>query len=116
MKRVVISVAVGLAALSVLKVNRQWSCCTLKVKLMATDSTRRGSVNKNGQVNLGRTDPERAGSGPRQYVYVMHCLECKQNYGSNGADIWERMCPFHAGGSCGERLEGDESTWRPETG
>ena len=44
-------------------------------------STDDGYVNRNGQINLGRTNPPRAGTDHRQVVYVMHCPYCKENYG-----------------------------------
>ena len=76
-------------------------------------TTVRGYENRNGQVNLGRTDPVRSGSGSNQYVYVLHCPCCGRNYGSNGADIFQRKCPSCQGGKAGEPLVGDEYDWRP---
>ena len=75
-----------------------------------------GRENRNGQINLGPTNPCRRGSDHRQYVYVMHCRTCKRNYGANGSDIWQRKCPFHQEGKSGEPLQGDECDWRPEGG
>ena len=75
--------------------------------------TNPGSVNRNGQVNLGPTKPLRPGSDYGQYVYVMHCPECTCNYGANGSDIWQRRCPCHQGGESGEPLRGNERDWRP---
>ena len=54
-----------------------------------------GSVNRNGQINLSPTNPLRCGSDHGQFVYVLHCPACEQNYGANGSDIWQRKCPCH---------------------
>lgn len=81
---------------------------------MANEGTTvRGYKNSNGQINLGRTVPERRGSDHRQYVYVMHCPNCVRNYGANGSDIHDRKCPFCQGGKLGEPLDGNEFDWRP---
>jgi hypothetical protein len=71
-------------------------------------TTEPGYVNRNGQMNLGRTDPPRAGTDFNQYVYVLRCLECPRNYGVNGAAIFERKCPFHQGGAPGLQLTDEE--------
>ena len=78
--------------------------------------TEPGSVNRNGQINLGPTCPRRHGSDHGQYVYVIHCPDCKRNYGANGSDIWDRKCPFHQEGRSGEPLQGDEPDWRLDGG
>ena len=70
-----------------------------------------GFVNRNKQVNLGRTNPPRPGSDHVQVIYVMRCLKCGQNYGANGTDIWQRKCPFHAGGMHGLALTPSEEKW-----
>ena len=80
-------------------------------------STEPGYVNRNGQINLGRTNPRRRGSDHLQYVYVMHCPVCVYNYGANGSDIHLRLCPNHWQdgriGMPGEPLQGDEWALRP---
>ena len=73
------------------------------------------SKNYNGQINLGLANPPRRGSDHLQYIYVMHCPACVQNYGANGSDIWQRKCPHHQGGARGELLQGTEREWRPCT-
>ena len=75
-------------------------------------TTHRGFLNPNRQTNLGRTNPARLGSDHYQYVYVMQCRDCNQNYGANGSDIHDRKCPFCQGGKLGEPLGGDECSWR----
>jgi len=72
------------------------------------ETTRVGYVNKNKQVNLGRTKPPRAGSDHGQYVYVIRCMKCRKNYGANGSDIFERKCPYHQGGKLGLKLLASE--------
>ena len=64
-------------------------------------STDPGFVNRNGQINLGRTDPPRPGTDHVQTIYGMRCPDCKKNYGVNGSDIHLRKCPFHDGGAEG---------------
>ena len=64
-------------------------------------TTEPGYVNRNGQINLGRTDPPRAGTDHNQKVYILRCPECQRNYGVNGSDIFQRKCPFHQGGAPG---------------
>ncbi len=71
-------------------------------------TTRRGRVNKNGQKNLGRTEPPRAGTDHGQYIYIMKCARCGKNYGANGSDIFQRKCPFCQGGKPGLKLRADE--------
>ena len=60
-----------------------------------------GYTNRNGQINLGRTDPPRPGTDRGQSIYVLRCPSCSRNYGANGTDIWQRRCPFHDGGKPG---------------
>ncbi len=64
-------------------------------------TTRTGYINKNGQKNLGRTDPPRAGTDHCQYVYIMQCGKCGLIYGANGSDIHLRKCPNCQGGASG---------------
>ncbi len=72
-----------------------------------------GYRNGNGQVNLGRAEPPRAGNDHLQFVYEMHCPRCVGNYGANGSDIWQRKCPYHQGGRPGLELTDDERDRRP---
>lgn len=75
-----------------------------QVKRIDKGTTRVGYKNRNGQKNLGRTVPPRAGNDYGQYVYIMRCLKCGKNYGANGSDIFQRKCPFHQGGKPGLKL------------
>ena len=73
-----------------------------------TKTTEPGYVNRNGQMNLGRTDPPRAGTDHNQKIYVMRCPVCERNYGVNGSDIHHRRCPIHDKSKPGLPLTGDE--------
>jgi predicted RNase H-like nuclease len=57
-------------------------------------TTRAGYINRNGQINIGRTEPLRAGTDHGQYIYIIKCTKCGERYGANGSDIFERKCPF----------------------
>jgi len=81
--------------------------------LAGKSTTGPGYINRNNQINLGRTDPLRFGSDHNSYVYVMHCPECRANYGANRTDIFQRKCPNCQGGAPGIPLEGNELLWRP---
>ena len=81
---------------------------------MDKGSTDPGYVNRNCQINLGRTDPARQGSDHGQYVYVMHRPKCGTNYGANGTDIFQRKCPNCQQGAPGLPLMGDEVNWQPD--
>jgi len=52
---------------------------------------------------LSHTDLE--GTDHNQYVYVLRCNRCGQEYGANGSDIWLRKCPYCQGGAEGLPLE-----------
>ena len=67
-------------------------------------TTRIGFVNTNGQKNLGRTMPQRAGTDYCQSVYILQCSKCGHKYGSNGSDIYQRKCPSCQGGEPGPKL------------
>ena len=71
-------------------------------------TTRVGYINRNGQKNLGRCEPSRAGTDHCQYVYIMQCGRCKHKYGSNGSDIFQRKCPSCDGGKEGPELYAEE--------
>jgi len=64
-------------------------------------TTRIGYINTHGQKNLGRTEPQRAGTDHCQYVYILQCSKCGHKYGSNGSDIFQRKCPSCQGGRTG---------------
>ena len=54
-------------------------------------------VNRNAQrviraIQLSETDH-------RDRVYVLRCEHCGKEYATNGAEVWERRCPFCQGGA-----------------
>ncbi|MBF8983988.1 hypothetical protein IZY60_10590 [Lutibacter sp. B2] len=59
-------------------------------------TTEPGYLNKNNQMNLGRTDEP--GTDHMQWFYSMECKNCNYKYKSNGSDIWQRKCPNCQGG------------------
>ena len=67
---------------------------TVSLKKMKTTDI--GYVNKNGQINLGRT--EERGTDHGQWFYKMECQNCGHVYKANGTDIWQRKCPKCQGG------------------
>jgi len=75
---------------------------------MSAGTTEPRFKNRNGQINLGRTDPARTGTDKFQFVYIMRCPICGKNYGSNGSDIFQRKCPCHQGGKAGPPLQPQE--------
>lgn len=62
-------------------------------------TTRDGSRNRNGQINLGCTN--RPGTDYGQDVSVLYCPTGDRHSGSNGSDIFQRKCPSHQGGRPG---------------
>jgi hypothetical protein len=50
-----------------------------------------GFRNRDGQCVIRKT--EREGSTPGQRVFILHCSVCDHEYGANGADIYDRLCP-----------------------
>ena len=75
-----------------------------------SDTTEPGYVNRNGQTNLGRTNPPRVGTDHNQFIYVMRCPVCHHNYGVNGSDIFQRKCPIHQKGTKGLPLTDEEQS------
>ena len=71
-------------------------------------TTRAGYINRNGQINIGRTEPSRAGTDHGQYIYIIKCTKCGESYGANGSDIFERKCPFCQRGKPGLALLAEE--------
>ena len=55
------------------------------------ENTNAGSVNKNNQKTVRKTNL--LGNDHNQYIYAMKCMYCEFCYGANGSDIWERKCP-----------------------
>ena len=78
-----------------------------KIRIKPTSATTTpGSVNENGQVVVRDTGfPSE--SFPGQRVYHLRCTHCGHQYGSNGTDVFKRLCPRHQGGAQGERLRED---------
>ncbi|CAB4711976.1 MAG: hypothetical protein F2663_10180 [Actinobacteria bacterium] len=65
----------------------------------AGKTTREGYRNRNGQVNVRRTNIP--GNDHLQVVYVLKCGRCGAEYGANGSDIFQRKCPRCQGGMPG---------------
>lgn len=65
------------------------------IKLHSTDE---GYVNRNNQMNTGKTELD--GNDHMQKLYMMRCLEpnCGYEYFSNGSDIFQKKCPKCQGG------------------
>lgn len=58
-----------------------------------------GYTNRNDQTVRRRTDVR--GNDHEQYVYVLQCGACRNIYGCNGSDIFQRKCPECQGGAPG---------------
>ena len=54
-------------------------------------TTRIGFVNRNGQELVRRT--EKQGTDYPQYVYVLKCQHCGNEYGATGQGVQGRRCP-----------------------
>src|SRR5688572_8248329 len=50
-----------------------------------------GYRNREGQLVIRKT--EREGSAPGQRVFILHCTVCDHEYGADGSDIYDRLCP-----------------------
>ena len=50
-----------------------------------------GFRNRDGQEVIRKT--EREGSAPGQRVFILHCTVCEHEYGADGCDIYDRLCP-----------------------
>jgi hypothetical protein len=59
-------------------------------------STETGYINRNNQVNQGKT--KEMGTDHGQWFYAMLCGNCGYKYKSNGTDIFQRKCPNCQGG------------------
>ena len=60
-------------------------------------STAVGYINRNNQINLGRT--QERGTDHGQWLYRMRCEHCQTEYTSNGSDIFQKKCPACQGGA-----------------
>ena len=67
-------------------------------------STQPGFTNKSGQTVVRATDLP--GTDHFQSIYVLRCGQCTQEYGANGSDIWQRICPNCQGGAPGLSFAG----------
>ncbi len=65
----------------------------------ATKTTTLGYVNRNGQLVVQATGL--SGTDHGQYVYLLRCSKCQTEYGANGSDIFQRLCPKCQGGRSG---------------
>jgi hypothetical protein len=50
-----------------------------------------GYRNREGQRVIRKTD--RVGSAPGQRVFILHCTVCDHEYGADGSEIYDRLCP-----------------------
>ena len=50
-----------------------------------------GFRNREGQEVIRKT--EREGTVPGQRVFILHCTVCEHEYGTDGCDIYDRLCP-----------------------
>jgi hypothetical protein len=50
-----------------------------------------GYRNREGQQVIRKT--EREGTAPGQRVFILHCTVCDHEYGTDGCDIYNRLCP-----------------------
>ena len=58
-------------------------------------TTKIGYINRNNQKNLGHQG--KSGNDCNQLRYTLQCQKCGHEYGSNGADIFQRKCPCMGG-------------------
>ena len=56
-----------------------------------TETTTVGYKNRNAQVVVRATGL--LGNDYEQYIYVLRCSKCGNEYGANGSDIFQRRCP-----------------------
>jgi hypothetical protein len=54
-------------------------------------TTTPGFVNRNRQRVVRATGLP--GNDHKQSIYVLHCENCATEYGANGSDIFQRLCP-----------------------
>jgi hypothetical protein len=58
-----------------------------------------GFRNRDGQQVIRKTGRE--GSVPGQRVFILHCTVCDHEYGTDGSDIYDRLCPKCQDGPAG---------------
>jgi hypothetical protein len=64
-----------------------------------TRTTTPGYINRNGQTVIRATGLP--GTDHLQYIYVLRCGSCGNEYGANGSDVHIRKCPRCQGGMPG---------------
>ena len=62
-------------------------------------TTQMGHINKHNQKCLGHRNVK--GTDNLQRAYKTKCLDCEDEYGSNGSDLFERKCPSCQDGAPG---------------
>ena len=70
-------------------------------------------INRNAQrviraIQLSETDH-------RDRVYVLRCGHCNNEYATNGAEVWERRCPFCQGGAVSPSVSDSGNKQGPDT-
>ena len=68
-----------------------------KDNFLSPRSTDKGYVNRNNQLNMGKTDLD--GTDHMQKLYMMRCQDCGHEYFANGSDIFLKKCPKCQGGA-----------------
>lgn len=66
-------------------------------------TTEPGFTNENGQTVVASTGA-RSGKQEGQRIYRLRCGSCGAEYGANGLEIHQRLCPACQGGLPGETL------------
>ncbi len=84
----------------------------IKIK-QTTGTTVPGFQNENGQ-RVIRDTGFPSESFPGQRVYHLRCTHCGHDSGSNGTDVYKRLCPSHQGGATGEKLRDAGPTLFPD--
>ena len=72
-------------------------------RMNRSNTTLPGYINRNGQRVVRTTDLPGTDHGQR--IYVLHCEHCGTDYGANGSDIFQRLCPSCQGGRPGLSIE-----------
>ena len=58
---------------------------------MSEGTTQIDFVNRNGQRVIRKSSLP---GNDQQYVYVLRCGHCGNEYGANGSDVWQKLCPI----------------------
>jgi hypothetical protein len=78
-------------------------CFSTMARMNRSNTTLPGYINRNGQRVVRATDLPGTDHGQR--IYVLHCEHCGTDYGANGSDIFQRLCPSCQGGRPGLSIE-----------